>query len=79
MTCSFITFSRVNSNGLWVQAWSSGPKKMLWHLKTIVFWGQTPKSRRIYFKILNILHGDFCCCVKYSDVEYQDEISKTYH
>ena len=29
-------------------------------------------SRKMLFRI-NIFHGDFCCYVLYSNVEYQDE------
>ena len=35
-------------------------------------------SKKMLFK-MNILHGDLYCCVKYSIVEYQDEIFKASH
>ena len=42
------------------------------------FFGQTLK---VVAKccLIEFFHGDLCCCVKRSNVEYQDEIFKTYH
>ena len=40
------------------------------------FYGQMPKSSSKVFFYWTLFHVDLYCCVKYSSVEYQDEIFK---
>ena len=42
------------------------------------FFGQTPKSSSKVLFELDFIHGDLYCCVKTSNVEYQDDIFRTY-
>ena len=54
-------------------------EKMLWYTKTIIF---LVKRLKVVAKCcLNwiFFHGALYCCVRYSNIEYQDEIFKTYH
>ena len=55
--------------------------KMLWYTKMIKFLGQTPNSSsKVLFELdfFIFLNGTLYCCVRYSNLEYQDEIFKTY-
>ena len=55
-------------------------EEMFRYAKTIIFF---IKRLKVVIKCcLNwnfVFHGDLYCCVKYSNIEYQDEIFKTYH
>jgi hypothetical protein len=55
-------------------------QKMLWYTKTIMFFGQLPTSNsKVLFELRFFFHDDLCYYVKYSIVEYQVQIFKTYH
>ena len=46
---------------------------------SIMFFDQMPKgSSKVFFK-LDFINDALYCCVRYSNIEYQDEIFKTYH
>jgi hypothetical protein len=62
-----------------VQAWQSGPEKMLQYIKTLIM---LVKGLKVITKrCLNWIsfHDDLCCCVEYSNVENQAEIYNNYH
>ena len=43
------------------------------------FFGQTPKSSiKVLFKF-NLIHDALYCCVRYTYIKHQGEISTTYH
>ena len=55
-------------------------RKMVWYTKTIVFFGvRGLKVVAKFFLNWDFLHDDLFYLVKYSNVEYQVEIFKTYH
>ena len=46
--------------------------------KKHICFGQTPKgSSKVLFRLDFFFHGTLYCCVRYSNIEYQDEIFKT--
>ena len=57
----------------WEQAWSSIQKKKCFVMqKSKLFWSNA------LFKLI-ICHDALYCCVRYSNMEYQGEIFKSYH
>ena len=53
--------------------------KVLHYTKTQLFLGETLKSSsKVLFK-LDCFDASLYCCVRYSNIEYQGEVFKTYH
>ena len=54
-------------------------ENVFWYTKTIIFLGKMSKSSsKVLFQFGLFFHGALYCCVRYSHIEYQDEIFKTY-
>jgi len=54
--------------------------KVFRYIRALYFFGQTSKSSsKVLFKLDFFPHGALCCCVRYSNIEYPDEIFKIYH
>ena len=59
----------------WEQAWSSIRKKCFGTLNHTCF-GQTLKNNsKLLFRLDSFFHGALYCCVRYSNIEHQDEMS----
>ena len=54
--------------------------KVLWYTKSMIVFGQTPKSSsKVLFYLVCFIYGALYYHVRYSSIDYQDEIFKTYH
>ena len=65
-----------------IQEWGASTvmymKNMFQYTKTIIFWVKRLKYQQVLFE-LDCFHGALYCCARYSIVQYQDVIFKTYH
>ena len=52
---------------------------MLWYTMSIMYFDETPRGSSTLFFKLDFINDALYCCVRYSNIEYQDEIFKTYH